>query len=212
MENLKIKLKYNEFKSDATNGKLNLFEFSNDLFSSKILTDNTHLSEMIRVCEFAPNDGWSLLYRGSRDGFGTDDFHAKCDGHSQTLAIIHAKDPSENIFGGYTNAEWDKTSGYMADSDAFLFSLTNQENQPFKMKIKPNMASYAIYCNRYQGLSFGSSELYIRNGADENKNSFSYLGRTFSHPEFLQDRDDVKEFLAGSNTFQIKEIEAYKKI
>ena len=100
----------------------------------------------------------------------------------------------------------------MADSDAFLFSLANQENQPFKMKIKPNMASYAIYCNRYQGLSFGSSELYIRNGADENKNIFSYLGRTFSHPEFLQYRPDAKEFLAGSNTFQIKDIEVFKKI
>jgi hypothetical protein len=30
----------------------------------------------------------SLLWRGSRDGFGAIDFHNRCDGHASTLAVI----------------------------------------------------------------------------------------------------------------------------
>jgi hypothetical protein len=37
------------------------------------------MSELIKVCEFSPNDKWSLLYRGTRDGFDSSDFHSKSD-------------------------------------------------------------------------------------------------------------------------------------
>jgi hypothetical protein len=68
---------------------------------SQILTDQHQSSALINLCEFSPNDKWSLLYRGSRDGFGAVDFHSKCDGHSNTLTIIKAAE-SSYIFGGYT--------------------------------------------------------------------------------------------------------------
>jgi hypothetical protein len=31
------------------------------------------------------------LYRGTRDGFDSDEFHSRCDGHSNTLTILKAK-------------------------------------------------------------------------------------------------------------------------
>jgi hypothetical protein len=77
------------------------FDFSNiNPFKSQILEGEQQCLELIDLCEFSPNDKWSLLYRGTRDGFGSDDFHSKCDGHSNTLTIIKAKE-SEFAFGGF---------------------------------------------------------------------------------------------------------------
>jgi hypothetical protein len=43
---------------------------------------------------------FSLLWRGSRDGFGAEAFHDRCDGHANTLTII--QDTDGHIFGGFT--------------------------------------------------------------------------------------------------------------
>jgi hypothetical protein len=48
---------------------------------------------------------FKLLWRGSRDGFGAQAFHDRCDGHANTLAII--LDTNGNIFGGFTPVEWE---------------------------------------------------------------------------------------------------------
>jgi hypothetical protein len=42
---------------------------------------------------------FSLLWRGSDDGFGASDFHDRWDGQANTLTVI--LDTSGNIFGGY---------------------------------------------------------------------------------------------------------------
>jgi len=39
---------------------------------------------------------------------------------------------TSNIFGGFTEKAWNSTSGYVADPKAFIFSLVNKENKPFK--------------------------------------------------------------------------------
>jgi hypothetical protein len=51
-------------------------------FKSQILTDERQMSDLIKLCDLSPNDKWSLLYRGTRDGSGSRDFHSRCDGHS----------------------------------------------------------------------------------------------------------------------------------
>ena len=61
--------------------------------------------ELIKLCEFSPNDKWTLLYRGTRDGFGADVFHSKCDDHPNTLTLLKAKE-SSFIFGGFTSVNW----------------------------------------------------------------------------------------------------------
>jgi hypothetical protein len=48
---------------------------------------------------------FSLLWRGSRDGFRARNFHSRCDGHANTLTLI--KDTEGNIFGGFTPVEWE---------------------------------------------------------------------------------------------------------
>jgi hypothetical protein len=60
-------------------------------FKGQILTNVQEYFELINLCEFSPSDKWSLLYRGTRDGFGAKAFHSKCDGHLNTLTLLKAK-------------------------------------------------------------------------------------------------------------------------
>jgi hypothetical protein len=53
---------------------------------------------------------WSLLYRGSRDGFRASNFHSHCDNKPITLTII--KSTSGNIFGGFTSAHWNQDDSW----------------------------------------------------------------------------------------------------
>ena len=64
--------------------KLSLYSGTNSL-KSQILNGEQQLSELINLCEFSPNDKFTLLYRGSRDDFGLNVFHSKCVGHLDTL-------------------------------------------------------------------------------------------------------------------------------
>ena len=66
-----------------------------------------------------------LLYRGSEDGFDSEVFHQKCDGLSPTLTVARSK-VYNRVFGGYTEQPWKSDGTYGEDTQAFLFSVTNQ--------------------------------------------------------------------------------------
>jgi len=73
---------------------------------------------------------------------------------ANTLTILKAKG-SSYIFVGFTSVEWDSSSDYKSDLNAFLFSLTNKDNKPVKMKINPVYPGHAIYCHSEWGPTFG---------------------------------------------------------
>ena len=50
------------------------------------------------------------IYRGSKDGFTSKDFHSKCDGHSNTIVIVKVKNGS--IIGGYASVKWESSSPF----------------------------------------------------------------------------------------------------
>jgi hypothetical protein len=136
-------------------GSIRLNAMSLESFrNSQILTNEQTFLQVIDLCEFSPNEKWSLLYRGTRDGFGYNDFHTKCDGHTNTLTILKAKQ-SEFIFGGYTTIDWESSVQWKSDPNAFIFRLTNKENKPLKMKVEPEIHQYAIYCHSVCGPTFG---------------------------------------------------------
>ena len=150
-------------------------------------------SELIQLCEFTSNDKWTLLYRGTRDGFGAVDLHSKCDNHSNTLTIIKAND-SSFIFGGFTSIGWDSSGFYKCDPNAFLFSLTNRDNQPSKMRQINTTKS--IICHSENGPIFGSgNDIRICNSANTREGSFSKLGHSYEHPQPSQGNS----YLAGSH-------------
>ena len=92
-------------ENEAFFGTLNLHELAFSPLKSKLLTERQAI-DLLKLCEFNLSDKWCLLYRGSRDGFRSKDFHLKCDGKAWTLTICKAL-KSGYIFGGYTQAKWE---------------------------------------------------------------------------------------------------------
>jgi len=177
------------------------------LYMSEILTNQRQ--SLIELCEFSQKDKWSLLYRGTRDGFGAVEFHSRCDGHSNTLTILKAKQTSY-IFGGFTTVSWESSGRWKSDPNAFIFSLTNRDNQPCKMKSDPARSQFSIYCDSDNGPSFGV-DIHIADNANTTDESYSDLGDCYKHLQYAEGTNEAKTFLAGSFRFQLDEIEVFKK-
>ena len=205
----------NEFKPNESFvkdsfGQLNLNEYSSfDPFKSSILKGQQP-KDLIKLCEFDPNQKQKLLYRASQNGFSSNDFHSKCDGHANTLCIFKAKG-SEFIFGTFTTAIWDSSFGYESDQNPFVFSLTNKDNKPCKMKKGANNYNYDYSYRSYNDFSFGNGDICIPANANTT-NCTSNLGNTFKHPQYAYGTNGAQTFLAGSQTFQLSEIEVYHKV
>jgi len=148
------------------------------------------------------------LYRATRDGFGSRDFHSKCDGHTNTLTILKAKE-SSYIFGGFTTVDWG-SSYYQSDPNAFVFSLTNKDSKPMKIKITAVLHQCAIYCNPEDGPTFAGG-FCIANNSNTSKKSFSHLSDSYRHPKYAPGTNEAEAFLAGSHEFQLEEIEVYQR-
>jgi hypothetical protein len=164
---------------------------------------------------------FSLLWRGSRDGFEPKTFHDRCDGHGHTLTIIH--DTRGNIFGGYTPLEWescqwngkkDETNNCLKCDESltsFLFTLTNPHNIPAKrFALKADRKQFAIFCEPTYGPTFGSysADIVIHmnchiEGSDASTGGFgtTYLNET---------RFTSGAVLTGSPKFTVKEIEVFE--
>jgi hypothetical protein len=163
------------------------------------------------LCEFSSNDKWSLLYRGTRDGFGAKDFHSKCDGHSNTLTILKAAE-SSFIFGGYTMVTWNSSNRDKSDRNAFIFSLTNKDKKPLKMKVNQNRHQYAIYCHsEYGPIPIFGEGICIGINENTTMENYSKLGHSYKHPQYAYGSKEAQTFLAGSFHFQLDEIEVYQK-
>jgi hypothetical protein len=106
---------------------------------------------------------FSLLWRGSRDGFRARDFHSRCDGHGNTLTVI--RDANGNVFGGYTPLTWesreriaDGSNRYKADDTlrSWVFTLQNPHNiDPRKFVLESDGNRQAIFCGCSGGPEFG---------------------------------------------------------
>jgi hypothetical protein len=115
------------------------------------------------------------------------------------LTILKAKG-SGFIFGGFTTVSWESStkSKWKSDANAFLFSLTNKDNKPLKMKIDPNQHHRAILCDSSSGPTFGV-DIHVANNANTTKHSFSDLGCTYLHPQYAHGTREAQSFLAGSS-------------
>ncbi len=172
---------------------------------------------MNKLCEFPESQGWDLKYRASRDGFSGEDFHTKCDGVSNTLTII--KTTNGNIFGAFAEKAW-KNGTYVMDPKAFIISLINKENNPFKAMISsigPYMALNGLYSKSSTGPSFGYDshngyvDISIASNSNANQRSSSNFGHSFKHQDYPAGSAKAQAILAGSYNFQTIEIEVFTK-
>jgi hypothetical protein len=153
---------------------------------------------------------FTLLWRGTRDGFGGRDFHNRCDGHGNTLMII--EDTEGNIFGGYTPVPWESPKGHCHKGDesakSFLFTLKNPHNvSPQKFALKEEEKGRAINCFPWRGPGFGHGcDLFVSHNCNSNSDSVSLLGQTYTNDTNL----DGRIFFTGSHNFRVKEIEVFE--
>ena len=169
--------------------------------------------QLIKICDLPLGKKWELKYRASKDGFKSTDFHTKCDGIGNTLTVIKAK--SGNIFGGFTEQEWHSIGEFVTDPKAFIFSLVNKEEKPFKI-LCSNGGRDAIYCGLNRGPCFGGEgycikDICIDTDSNLNKTSDCDLGFSYRHPDYVQDTDKAQNILAGSQYFETLEIEVFAK-
>ena len=70
---------------------------------SEILTNEDHQRALKGWLPADLKGEWRPLFRASRDGFGSDTFHRKCDNQGPTVTIVKS---GRNIFGGFTENSW----------------------------------------------------------------------------------------------------------
>ncbi len=102
-------------------------------------------------------DEATLIYRGSRDGFMSKDFHQKCDYHKNTVTLYKVNDEGPCL-GGFTQKYWTSPSDseYIEDPMAILFNLTDEILFPVR---EPKQA---IMCDKDYGPCFGRRDLMTR--------------------------------------------------
>ena len=80
------------------------------------------------------------------------------------------------------------------------------------MRINSNRHNYAIGCDPDYGSTFGGGhDICIANNANKTLDSYSNLGDSYMHPQYTYSSKEAKTFLAGSQKFQLDEIEVYEK-
>ena len=150
-----------------------------------------------------------LIYRGTRDGTLSKNFHEKCDNQGPTITLI--KNEKGNIFGGFSSVSWTSYGNWKQAPNSFLFSLTNiYGTNPTKFPLKNNNDSCAIYDHSSYGAWFGNGEdLYVRNDFFNNN---AYSNFPYAYEDSI---GKGKSIFTGdtnnnNNKFKIKEIEVFK--
>ena len=78
------------------------------------------------------------------------------------------------------------------------------------MKIDPDRHQFAICCDSECGPKFGA-DISIAKSDYTTMKSWSDLGYSYSHPQYEHETYEAKTFLAGTEWFQLDEIEVFKK-
>ena len=145
-----------------------------------------------------------MLYKATRHGFRSVDFHRRCDYEERTVTII--KSTNGYLFGGYIPGSWSTKGSYQRDPQAFLFTLINPYKiSPRKFVIKTSRANYAFYNHYSYGPTFGGGhDIRISDNSDR-ANSYINFGNTYTDTTSRGQR-----LFTGNTYFLVSEIEVYQ--
>ena len=146
-----------------------------------------------------------LIYRASKDGGTSNDFHNKYDNKGPTICLY--KNEKGNIFGGYAPISWDKNVGYYRSApDSFIYILTNIHNtQPTKF---PNSnQNYSLYFNNSYGQNFGAGHDICIYSDFMNSTHYNF---PHSYQYNLGKGNSIFSGQQNNNKFKIKELEVFK--
>ena len=199
-ENLKYNIEYNDgyyLNSDEINKyKVEFPKFKKNVNSDIMKYFELNLIETgIKKKQNKTIKKLTLLFRASRDGYSSSNFHSKCDGKVNTLILV--KTTNSRRFGGYTECQWDQSNSYKTGPYSFIFSFDNK-----KIYYSKN-GSNSIYGYSSYGPYFGSSpDFYINNSCDSNNSSESVGGS--------YENEGKKYPLTGSSDFLVSDYEVYQ--
>ena len=150
-----------------------------------------------------------LLYKATRDGFQASAFHARCDNIPNTVTVI--RNNLNYVFGGLTAAKWSSTSGYIADSTAFIFSLRrNGGLTNYKLPIQSTQVNYAIFGYASYGPTFGGGhDINIRDQSNTNTGSYSNIV-IYTPPTYPSGSNRTTFLTGGYGNWLTTEIEIYQ--
>ena len=146
------------------------------------------------------NFSFKLIFRGTKDGKYSKDFHRKCDGIGKTISII--KTIKGYKFGGYAEKPWCSEGYYWItdDENAFVFSLNH-------MKVyNPVYGKYKYYWGKNSGPMFSSFFLH-ENMFSESGN---YIDSKNTANKFFSGFGSDYELNGGERNFIIQEIEVFQ--
>ncbi|GBB92967.1 hypothetical protein RclHR1_20920003 [Rhizophagus clarus] len=104
---------------------------------------------------------YSLLLRGSRDGFGIEDFKLKCNNKGATVVLIKLKN-SNKIIGGYNPIKWSGSNKFLNSNSSFIFSFYSNTLNSFTIVLsRVAISNYAIADGADKNQGFGESDLFI---------------------------------------------------
>ena len=199
-ENLKYNIEYNDgyyLNSDEINKyKVEFPKFKKNVNSDIMKYFELNLIETgIKKKQNKTIKKLTLLFRASRDGYSSSNFHSKCDGKVNTLILV--KTTNSRRFGGYTECQWDQSNSYKTGPYSFIFSFDNK-----KIYYSKN-GSNSIYGYSSYGPYFGSSpDFYINNSCNSNDSSEN-MGNSYEN-------EGKKYPLTGSSNFLVSDYEVYQ--
>ena len=169
-------------------------------FNNGILKDIIKEQEEIelvvnKISEKYPGSTYRLLYKGSRDGDGANDFHSKCDEAEKTLIIV--EDNYGNRFGGFTTQDWGGQYLQKKDDEAFIFSIDKKK----VYDVIPNQNAIGCYPN-FGPVFFGCQiriyDNFLTKGGTTYKKGLNYC----TTEDF--------ELTNGNQNFGVRDIEVYE--
>ena len=75
--------------------------------------------------------------------------------------------------------------------------------------MKTTDADSSIFCRSSSGHSFGADDIVLSENPSKNRISYSNMGETFAHDDYVKGSDEARSFLAGS--FEIVKLKSIKK-
>jgi len=196
----------------------NLIESKSEIYKIKTLCniiDSNILNESKREEEFIKKlNEWTgykkmeLIYRGTKNGMTSSEFHNKCDNKGESITLI--KNEKGNIFGGYASIPWTSPSKgtYYSAPESFIFTLSNIYNtEPTKFPSKNDQQEVRHSSGHGPIFGGGSKDLGVY-GDILNRGGWSNFPNTY--PDVLGKGKSI--FTGDSNitNFKIKEIEVFK--
>ena len=187
--NYKNKKNYNKsdkyYNNNTTNNKYSIVKMTN-----LIKDENEEISIKNWINGLSRPINWKLLFRMSRDGTKTIDFHSHCDSQGKTLILIETTEGLR--IGAYTSLQWNMDGNKKYGDNLWLITF---QKTLFRIPIIKQNGSGAILCDMSYGPSFDEA-LIIKNN-DLTKGFIEHQG-FFKASGFPQ------------KSFKIKELEVFQ--